>query len=283
MRIPTIDGRWLLVFLLALTFACSTQETPTESSSPGVEDPLLRIDAEAGTATIGGLVWCDTNNDGVYDAGEPGIAGVTINLLSAGDDDMFGTGDDYSDSEVSDADGRYTFVDVPSGHPARFWVDISTLPPGKVPGVCRTRHTCNPRPGQVYLNLNFCFIEASEGCTPGYWKNHEESWGPTGYTTDQTVGSVFADASGFPDLASASLIGALDFGGGNGAEGGARILLRAAVAALLNAAHPDVVYPTSAADVISMVNAALASGDRDTMLALATSLDNDNNLGCPLN
>ena len=122
-----------------------------------------------------------------------------------------------------------------------------------------------------------------EGCTPGYWKNHPDSWAGTGYTTDQTVESVFADAAGYPDLAAASLIEALDFGGGNGAEGGASILLRAAVAALLNASHPNVNYPTSAADVISMVNAALASGDRDTMIALATTLDNDNNLGCPLN
>ena len=32
-----------------------------------------------------------------------------------------------------------------------------------------------------------------------------------------------------------------------------------------------------------MVNAALASGDRDTMLSAASSIDRDNNLGCPLN
>jgi len=37
------------------------------------------------------------------------------------------------------------------------------------------------------------------------------------------------------------------------------------------------------ADVIADVNAALASGDRQTMLDLAGELDADNNLGCPLN
>jgi hypothetical protein len=31
------------------------------------------------------------------------------------------------------------------------------------------------------------------------------------------------------------------------------------------------------------VNAALASGDRATMLSLGSALDDDNNLGCPLN
>ena len=65
--------------------------------------------------------------------------------------------------------------------------------------------------------------------------------------------------------------------------GGAEILLRAAVAALLNASHPGVDYPRSTASVISDVNTALASGNRDTMLTLANSLDADNNQGCPLN
>ena len=65
--------------------------------------------------------------------------------------------------------------------------------------------------------------------------------------------------------------------------GAARILLRAAVAALLNAAHPHLDYPRTAAEVISAVNAALASNNRSTMLTLATALDNDNQLGCNLN
>lgn len=125
--------------------------------------------------------------------------------------------------------------------------------------------------------------EGDEGCTPGYWKNHVDSWEVTGYAPSQTVGSVFAGAASYPDLAAASLLEALSFGGGAGAEGAAEILLRAAVAAILNAQHPDVAYPWTAAAVISDVDAALASGDRDAMLLLAASLDQANNLGCPLN
>jgi hypothetical protein len=41
-------------------------------------------------------------------------------------------------------------------------------------------------------------------------------------------------------------------------------------------------FPLSQADVIAQVNAALATGDRATMLALATQLDTLNNQGCPL-
>jgi hypothetical protein len=80
-----------------------------------------------------------------------------------------------------------------------------------------------------------------------------------------------------------TLLEALSFRGGSGTTAAARILLRAAVAALLNSAHPDIDYPRTTAEVIADVNAALASGNRSVMLALALELDADNNLGCPLN
>jgi hypothetical protein len=122
-----------------------------------------------------------------------------------------------------------------------------------------------------------------EGCTPGYWKNHTSSWAGTGYTTGQTLGSVFTIPGSLSSLSSSTLLQALSFSGGSGTSGAARILLRAAVAALLNSAHSGVEYPSTTAEIIADVNAALASNDRDTMLELASDLDADNNLGCPLN
>ena len=122
-----------------------------------------------------------------------------------------------------------------------------------------------------------------EGCTPGYWKNHTGSWAGTGYSPGQTTGSVFSGASAFPSLASQTLLQSLQGGGGPGTTGAARILLRAAVAALLNAAHSGVDYPRTTAEIIADVNAALASNNRNTMLELASELDDDNNGGCPLN
>jgi hypothetical protein len=80
-----------------------------------------------------------------------------------------------------------------------------------------------------------------------------------------------------------TLVQALNFTGGTTTTGAAKILLRAAVAALLNAAHPDVDYPSTTAQVIADVNTALASQNRSTMLSLASQLDSFNNLGCPLN
>jgi len=122
----------------------------------------------------------------------------------------------------------------------------------------------------------------SEGCTPGYWKvsQHWDSW--VGYTPSQTLESVFdvPDGLGYDNK---TLVQALSFQGGAGVSGGAQILLRAGVAALLNSASPGVDYTMTTAEVIAAVNAALASGDRATMITLAGQLDADNNLGCPLN
>jgi hypothetical protein len=120
-----------------------------------------------------------------------------------------------------------------------------------------------------------------EGCTPGYWKNHPKAWAPTGYTTTMTVEDVFDVPDAF-NLDSKTLLQALSFQGGPYKLGAARTLLRIATAAVLNAAHPDVDYPLTAADIISQVNAALL-GTRGQMLTLKDTLDMYNNLGCPIN
>lgn len=120
-----------------------------------------------------------------------------------------------------------------------------------------------------------------EGCTPGYWKTHPESWGPTGYTTGMTVGSVFSNASG--SLASTSLLAAMSLGGGPTIADAKNLLVHHAVAALLNASHPGVDYAFSAADVIAWTNAMLLSSNRSAILGLKNLFDAENNRGCPLN
>jgi hypothetical protein len=97
------------------------------------------------------------------------------------------------------------------------------------------------------------------------------------------VASVFSNAAAFPILANSILQQGLSFQGGSTLQGAAEILLRAGIAAVLNAAHPGVNYPLSTSSIVSQVNSALASNSRSTMLDLASALDADNNLGCPLN
>jgi hypothetical protein len=135
----------------------------------------------------------------------------------------------------------------------------------------------------THLKFTNAPFVGNQGCTPGYFKQrqHFDSW--TGYTTSEPVSLVFTGV--LPSLAAESLLDALQGGGGPGLAGAETILLRAAVAALLNAGNTNVSYPLTTADIISEVNAALATGDRDTILTLATRLDNFNNGpgGCPLN
>ena len=110
------------------------------------------------------------------------------------------------------------------------------------------------------------------GCSHGYWKNHASVW-PAAYTVDSTLGSAFALGSFAGALANKSFENALKFKGGNTPVEKAEILLRNAVAALLNSVHSGITYQWTAAEVIGSVNAALASGDSAAMLELEAQLD----------
>ena len=129
----------------------------------------------------------------------------------------------------------------------------------------------------------------NQGCTPGYWKQtqHFDSWLATGYTTSQLLSTVFTvpatDVLNGTPMGSYSLLSALSFKGGSTVSGKAQILLRAGVAALLNAGNPSVAYALTTSQIVSAVNAALASGDLTTITNEATALDKYNNGGCTLN
>jgi uncharacterized repeat protein (TIGR01451 family) len=121
--------------------------------------------------------------------------------------------------------------------------------------------------------------------TPGYWKNHPESWEPTPYRPDMLVGDVFAIPTAIDrevrkksiELSTRTLMDALAFKGGPKLNGAAQILLRAGVAAILNATHPSTTYPYTDSEIIAKVNEALATLDRATILTLAKELDMYNN------
>jgi hypothetical protein len=92
-----------------------------------------------------------------------------------------------------------------------------------------------------------------QGCTPGFWKNHTSAWFGTGFSPSQLTSSVFSIPGSLSSLGSKTLLQSLNGGGGTGVLGAAKILLRAAVAALLNAAHSGVNYPLTASQIISQV------------------------------
>ena len=124
-------------------------------------------------------------------------------------------------------------------------------------------------------------ISLGEGLTPGFWKNHTDVW-PEPYNSDNTTGSVFdIPTSGWANQqldANDTLLEALNYEGGKNKIGAARILLRHAVAAVLNAAHLLIDYPMTVSEIVAEVNEAL-SGSRSDMLELKDKLDIYNNLG----
>ena len=134
-----------------------------------------------------------------------------------------------------------------------------------------------------------------EGCTPGYWKNHTDSWQETGSLSPNTPLTFDHSATdNIPPFAPSSddlnadgstdtFLDALYFKGGPGLVGAERILFRAAVASWLNASNEGVGFPLRRKDFVPEVNAAIATGDRQTMIDYASYLDGLNNLGCPLN
>ncbi|MFC6285306.1 hypothetical protein ACFP3Q_04010 [Nocardioides sp. GCM10027113] len=126
-----------------------------------------------------------------------------------------------------------------------------------------------------------------EGCTPGYWKNHTDNWQEA--YPDALFSAKFGTAG--TSLGGKTLLDTLQGGGGPGVAGAETILARAATAAYLNAAHEGLGFPWRRTDwgldgrppLVPTVRDAINTGNRATMLALATRLDADNNLGCPLN
>ena len=125
-------------------------------------------------------------------------------------------------------------------------------------------------------SLDYASDDEYEGLSHGFWKNHEEEW--VGYVLSDMTGDTFD----IPDNLSSvndTLRNALRFKGGKGIEKAAKLLMVQSVAALLNTAHPGINYPLSESALISSVNDALASLNRQTMLSLKDTLDEYNNLG----
>jgi hypothetical protein len=111
-----------------------------------------------------------------------------------------------------------------------------------------------------------------EGCSPGYYKRHTMPGGTftfagAGFTNTGTAANITLKAS-------------LDFAGGPTLQDAKNVLLRQAAAAYANSIRLAG-YPLTTAQVVAQTNAALASGDRDTILAFAAVLDGYNNLEGP--
>ena len=94
----------------------------------GAKDLTLDFGFVKGAVAVGDYVWLDTNRNGIQDAGEKGIAGVTLTLT--GPDGKPVT--DLSGAEVgptaTDASGKYQFTNLPT-LPAGQHYTVTVTPP----------------------------------------------------------------------------------------------------------------------------------------------------------
>ncbi len=97
--------------------------SPTVDISPnGLNDADSNLTVDFGfypLATLGDVVWFDDDRDGIQDAGEAGVPGVTVSICDA---DM-----NPLQTLVTDADGKYLFTDLPPGE-YMVCFDLATLP-----------------------------------------------------------------------------------------------------------------------------------------------------------
>lgn len=131
------------------------------------------------------------------------------------------------------------------------------------------------------------------GCTPGYWKEdqHLDAWLPTGFRPvdaidalqkADTFNAVFGVTQYVrPNGTPYTLLEVMRELNGNGngkADPISTNLGFHAVAALLNAAHPDVNYGYTSGEIINLFRDNMHNG-----AALKDSFDMLNSRGCPLN
>jgi hypothetical protein len=256
----------------------------TDVITVGAGQNIMNIDCGLiPTGTIGDRVWNDANGNGLQDSGEVGVAGVTVTLTDGAGNPVTNAVGQLVGPTVTDANGNYQFDCLPSG---TYKVTFSNLPANfsfttpNVGGDDTIDSDANPTTGMtgtytltigsspvfensVDAGIVFVRIEeppptGNEGGTPGFWKNNASkhgavAWGPTGLLPSQKVNTVFSSVTGA--AGNQTLLQALSAGGG-----GLTALLRQAVAAILNALHPDVRYPLTAAQVKTLVNNAVTAG-----------------------
>ena len=123
-----------------------------------------------------------------------------------------------------------------------------------------------------------------QGCNLRFWTTHLDYWQK--YHPFQRIRNVFDIPNDLPHATIFSFLFiyiVLYFGEGHSIFGAANTLLKHAVVALLNAAHPEVNYPLTETEIIDSVNNAFADLNRETMLSLKDTLEHYNNFSTNIN
>jgi LPXTG-site transpeptidase (sortase) family protein len=112
------------------------------------------------TASIGDFVWNDADGDGVQDAGESGIAGVTLDLYRDNNGDGFLDGGDiYLATQTADANGAYAFSGLAAGDYLVNVTDTGSVLTGFTRTAGADPQAVTLTMGQVYDTADFGFVQ----------------------------------------------------------------------------------------------------------------------------
>ena len=100
--------------------AVGTYQFILSNAATGCADTVSVEVQDCANGTVGDLVWKDLNDNGQLDLGEPGVAGVVVQLLN-------GTTDAVITSDTTDVNGIYTFTGLAKGA-YKVKIDLTTLP-----------------------------------------------------------------------------------------------------------------------------------------------------------
>jgi hypothetical protein len=262
-----------LCTVAVLAAGCANHDNQTNAPLTGVNNATAPSVAQC-TNTVGDRVWFDVNCNGIQDKDENGgPEGIKVTLTNCDTGAARGT--------ATDTNGFYSFTDVPSGF-YRICIEI----PG---GFAATEEDANGDSNDGIdsdINSEGCTgcrfydcgsddlsrdaglcekkgEEGTEGCTPGFWRNHLTHWAAAGISPTATVNATFGCHLVASDAT--TLATAIDAPQTYG------VLVFHAIAALLNSSHPGVDFGLDAGEVIDLA----CAGDKNT---LAT----ENEKGCPL-
>ena len=125
-------------------------------------DADLGYAAPSDSATIGDLVWSDADEDGVRDLGEPGLAGITVELYLDDGDSIFepGTDDALVASTSTTAGGSYLFTGITASGTEDYTVHVDPTQSalsGFTPTTSTQLFNVDVDAGDVLLNNDFGF------------------------------------------------------------------------------------------------------------------------------
>lgn len=101
-----------LLIVLALAFAAPVLMAPSQEASAQIANTATPTRTPT-PINIGNYIWDDFDQDGVQDAGEPGLAGVTVQLWNSAKNQLL-------DNTVTNASGNYTVIaPVPGNYRVR--------------------------------------------------------------------------------------------------------------------------------------------------------------------